>query len=81
MRLEAGMCLYGHDLDETVSPAEASLSWIIGKRRREEGGFNGEKVILEQLKDGSKKLRVGFIVDGPPARGMFISARPNIPLR
>lgn len=74
LRLEAGMCLYGHDLDETVTPVEASLSWIIGKPRRETGGFHGDKVILSQLKPKSKggkgveRRRVGIIVDGAPAR-------------
>lgn len=74
LRLEAGMCLYGHDLDETVTPVEASLSWIIGKDRKVEGGFHGDKVILSQLKPKSKggagveRRRVGLVVDGAPAR-------------
>lgn len=74
LRLEAGMCLYGHDLDETVTPVEASLAWIIGKPRRETGGFHGDKVILSQMKSKSKggtgveRRRVGIIVDGAPAR-------------
>lgn len=74
LRLEAGMCLYGHDLDDTTTPVEAGLSWIIGKRRRAEGGFNGAETILEQLKPKSKggkgveRRRVGFTVTGPPAR-------------
>lgn len=74
LRLEAGMCLYGHDLDETVTPVEASLSWIIGKPRKETGGFHGSEIILSQLKpkskggEGVERRRVGFIVDGAPAR-------------
>jgi len=74
LRLEAGMCLYGHDLDDSTTPVEAGLSWVIGKRRREEGGFNGAETILAQLKPKSKggkgveRRRVGFIVQGPPAR-------------
>ena len=74
LRLEAGMCLYGHDLDDTTTPVEAALSWIIPKERREKGGFHGDKVILSQLKPKSKggsgvsRRRVGIIVDGAPAR-------------
>ena len=40
MRLEAGLCLYGHDLSEEINPVEANLKWAIAKKRREEGGFN-----------------------------------------
>ena len=74
LRLEAGMCLYGHDLNETITPVEAGMSWIIGKRRRADGGFNGAKTILAQLTPKSKggtgveRRRVGLIVQGPPAR-------------
>ncbi|KAK9455444.1 aminomethyltransferase [Dipodascopsis uninucleata] len=68
LRLEAGMCLYGHDIDESTTPVEGSLSWVIGKRRREEGGFNGFSTIIEQLKNGVTRRRVGFFVSGPPAR-------------
>eukprot|EP01116_Phalansterium_solitarium_P020500 TRINITY_DN6079_c0_g1_i1.p2 TRINITY_DN6079_c0_g1~~TRINITY_DN6079_c0_g1_i1.p2 ORF type:complete len:407 (-),score=161.47 TRINITY_DN6079_c0_g1_i1:322-1542(-) len=68
LRLEAGLCLYGHDLNEDITPVEASLAWLIGKRRRAEGGFLGSDVILRQLKEGVSKKRVGFEVQGPPAR-------------
>ena len=73
LRLEAGMCLYGHDLDDTTTPVEAALSWIIGKDRRANGGFHGESVILQQLKKKSEgggvtRRRVGFTVEGAPAR-------------
>ncbi|CAG8480740.1 3498_t:CDS:2, partial [Ambispora leptoticha] len=68
LRLEAGLCLYGHDLDETTTPIEAGLSWTIGKRRKEEGGFLGADVILKQIHDGPKRRRVGMIVEGAPAR-------------
>lgn len=73
LRLEAGMCLYGHDLDDSTTPVEAGLSWIIGKDRRANGGFHGDSVILQQLKKkseggGVKRRRVGFIVEGSPAR-------------
>ena len=60
LRLEAGLCLYGHDIDETTTPVEASLSWAIGKRRREEGGFPGAEKILTQLKEGAPRRRVGI---------------------
>ena len=67
------MCLYGHDLDDTTTPVEAALSWIIGKDRRIEGGFHGDSVILQQLKKkseggGVSRRRVGLIVEGSPAR-------------
>lgn len=74
LRLEAGMCLYGHDLDDSTTPVEAGLSWIVGKDRRSEGGFNGADIILAQLKlkkdggTGVERRRVGLIVDGAPAR-------------
>ncbi|KAL6708394.1 Aminomethyltransferase, mitochondrial [Coniothyrium glycines] len=73
LRLEAGMCLYGHDLDDTTTPVEAGLSWIIGKDRRAKGGFHGDSVILQQLKKKSEgggvtRRRIGLIVEGSPAR-------------
>jgi len=68
LRLEAGMCLYGNDLDETTSPVEGSLLWVIGKRRRKEGGFLGFDKIKEQIKNKPSRKRVGLIINGPPAR-------------
>ncbi|GAU98299.1 hypothetical protein RvY_09463 [Ramazzottius varieornatus] len=68
LRLEAGLCLYGNDIDEDVSPVEAALSWTIGKRRRNEGGFPGSEVILGQLKNGVSMKRVGIVSSGAPAR-------------
>ncbi|KAF9785158.1 glycine cleavage system T protein [Thelephora terrestris] len=68
LRLEAGMCLYGQDLDEDISPVEAGLSWVIGKERKETGGFIGADLVLKHLKDGPPRRRVGFIVEGAPAR-------------
>ncbi|KDQ14916.1 hypothetical protein BOTBODRAFT_158951 [Botryobasidium botryosum FD-172 SS1] len=68
LRLEAGMCLYGHDLDEETSPVEAGLSWVIGKKRKEEGGFIGAEAVLAQLKQGPTRRRVGLVVEGAPAR-------------
>lgn len=70
LRLEAGLCLYGHDLTTDTTPVEGSLLWAIGKRRREEGGFPGDKIILAQIatKDYTKK-RVGILPTGrAPAR-------------
>jgi aminomethyltransferase len=69
LRLEAGLCLYGHDLDETTSPVEAGLVWSIGKRRRSEGGFIGAERVLRELKDGANRKRVGIRPEGRgPAR-------------
>ena len=69
LRLEAGLCLYGHDIDRTTSPVEAALAWSIQKRRREEGGFPGAERIRKELADGPSFLRVGILPDGrAPAR-------------
>lgn len=69
LRLEAGLCLYGHDIDETTTPIEADLAWTIGKRRRAEGGFPGAATILRQLTQGTRRRRVGIRPDGrAPAR-------------
>lgn len=68
LRLEAGMCLYGNDLDDTTSPMEAGLLWTIPKRRRAEGGFIGEESILQQIKQGVSRRRIGLVVKGAPAR-------------
>ena len=64
LRLEAGLCLYGNDLDETTTPVEADLAWTIGKRRREAADFPGAKIILDQLENGPQRLRVGIRADG-----------------
>src|SRR5712672_115372 len=69
LRLEAGLCLYGHDIDATTTPVEAGLAWTIGKRRRAEGGFPGAAIILRQLAEGPARKRVGIRPDGrAPAR-------------
>jgi len=69
LRLEAGLCLYGHDLDETITPVEADLLWLIPKKRRESGGFLGFEKIAQQIKQGPPKKRIGLHVEqGPPAR-------------
>ena len=64
LRLEAGLCLYGHDIDETTTPVEANLTWTIGKRRKMERGFPGDAVILEQLFEGATRRRVGIRPEG-----------------
>jgi aminomethyltransferase len=69
LRLEAGLCLYGSDIDTTTTPIEANLSWIISKRRKLEGGFPGDHKIIEQINTGAPKLRVGIKPEGrAPAR-------------
>jgi aminomethyltransferase len=69
LRLEAGLCLYGHDLDETTTPIEAGLDWAVGQRRRAEGGFPGAETILRQLALGPSRRRVGILPEGKaPAR-------------
>lgn len=73
LRLEAGMCLYGHDLSEDVGPIEAGLAWVVGKDRRASGDFVGAEHVLRTLKDGPRTRRVGLVIQGAPAReGMHI---------
>jgi aminomethyltransferase len=67
LRLEAGFCLYGHDITAETSPIEADLAWIIGKRRRENGGFLGEGRILKELNEGPLTRRVGLMPKGASA--------------
>jgi aminomethyltransferase len=68
LRLEAGLCLYGHDMNEQTSPIEAGITWSISKSRRagapNAGGFLGADIILKHMADGVSKKRVGFLVDG-----------------
>lgn len=68
LRLEAGLCLYGHDMDSTTSPVEASLLWAISKARRKEGerpgGFPGDNIILQQIPDNINKKRIAMTVEG-----------------
>ena len=69
LRLEAGLCLYGHDLTEETTPVEGNIAFVVGKRRREEGDFPGAEKILEQYRDGADKIRVGLRPEGrAPAR-------------
>lgn len=68
LRLEAGLPLYGHDLDETISPAEADLGFALSKRRREAADFPGAARILAERDGKLSRIRVGLIVEGAPAR-------------
>jgi aminomethyltransferase len=68
LRLEAGLPLYGHDLDQSVSPVEASLRFAVSKRRREAGDFPGAERIVREWTDGPTRVRIGLTVAGAPAR-------------
>lgn len=70
LRLEAGLCLYGNDIDSKTTPVEAGLLWTIAKRRRQEGNFPGSSIILKQIEEKPKKKRVGLVAleTGPAAR-------------
>lgn len=69
LRLEAGLCFYGHDLDEKTTPVSAGLLWAISKRRREEGGFPGADIIIAEIANKPKMKRVGILPEGrAPAR-------------
>jgi aminomethyltransferase len=82
LRLEAGLCLYGHDIDIGTSPVEAGLSWSIQKRRREEGGFPGAERVLAELRDGARRQRVGLRPEGrvPAREGAEIRAPDGAPI-
>jgi len=68
LRLEAGLCLYGHDMNQQTSPVEANLLWSISKSRRiggaKQGGFLGSAAVLKHIESGVEKKRVGFVVEG-----------------
>ncbi|XP_071960263.1 aminomethyltransferase, mitochondrial-like [Antedon mediterranea] len=68
LRLEAGLCLYGNDIDMTTTPIEATLAWTIAKRRRQEANFPGAEIVLKQLKEKPSRKRVGVMSNGAPAR-------------
>ena len=82
LRLEAGLCLYGHDIDETTTPIEAGLAWTIGKRRRAEGGFPGADTILRQIAEGPPRKRVGLTFEGrqPAREGAPLQTTDGTPL-
>ncbi|WP_294621345.1 glycine cleavage system aminomethyltransferase GcvT [uncultured Roseovarius sp.] len=83
LRLEGGLCLYGHDIDEGTTPVEAALSWAIQKVRRRggerAGGFPGADVILNQLENGAPRKRVGLLPEGraPMREGTEIYTGPE----
>ena len=64
LRLEAGLCLYGHELNQNINPIQANLKWAISKRRREEGGFKGWENIKKDLQHGVSKIRIGVKPSG-----------------
>jgi aminomethyltransferase len=73
LRLEAGLCLYGNDIDELTSPIEAGLTWVIGKRRKTDWAFPGGTVMRDQLDHGAPRHRVGIRPDGrAPARAQTL---------
>ena len=88
LRLEAGMCLYGHDIDTTTSPVEGNLGWAIQKARRaggsREGGFPGAARILRELAEGPARRRVGLKPEGraPMREGtqVFAAAESGAPI-
>tara|TARA_B100001063_G_scaffold156813_1_gene146264 strand:- start:147 stop:848 length:702 start_codon:yes stop_codon:yes gene_type:complete len=64
LRLEAGLCLYGHELDKNKTPVEANLKWAISKERVSKGNFIGSDIIIKQLNNGVNKIRVGIKPEG-----------------
>ncbi len=82
LRLEAGLCLYGHELDETVDPVEAAIAWSIQKRRRLEGGFPGAGRIQRALAEGPRRVRVGLRPEGraPAREGTEIVSADGAPI-
>jgi aminomethyltransferase len=78
LRLEAGLCLYGHDIDTSTTPVEAGLTWSIQKRRREEGGFPGADRIRREIAEKPARVRVGLRPEGrAPAREGTAIAAPD----
>merc|ERR1719181_1828904 len=66
LRLEAGLCLYGHELEEDISPIEGMLAWTISKRRKESLGFLGDHLVKKHMADGVTRKRCGFIAEKVP---------------
>jgi len=64
LRLEAGLCLYGHELDKDKTPIEANLKWAISKERISKGDFIGSDIIIKQLNNGVQRVRVGIKPEG-----------------
>ncbi|MCB5408532.1 glycine cleavage system aminomethyltransferase GcvT [Pseudogemmobacter faecipullorum] len=86
LRLEAGLCLYGNDMDETTSPVEAGLGWAIQKARRSggarEGGFPGAARILRELSEGTERQRVALRPEGraPMREGVGLYSTDGTPI-
>jgi aminomethyltransferase len=82
LRLEAGLCLHGHDIDTSTNPVEAGLAWSIQKRRRQEGGFPGADRIQRELAEGAQRRRVGLDLAGkaPAREGAEITAPDGRPI-
>lgn len=68
LRLEAGLCLYGHDMDTNRTPVEASLIWAMARSRRDRGDFPGAAVIARQIEEKTCQKRIGLRLEGAPAR-------------
>lgn len=84
LRLEAGLCLYGQDIDETTTPVEAALEWAIQPARRRgarAGGFPGAEIILGQMEAGASRRRVGLLPEGraPMREGVELFVDPEAP--
>ena len=78
LRLEAGLCLYGNDIDELTTPVEAGLAWAVAKRRRQARDFPGAVAICDQLAHGPTRLRVGIRPEGrAPARSDTAIVAPD----
>ena len=78
LRLEAGLCLYGNDIDETTSPIDAGLTWVISKRRKTHWDFLGGEAVKARLEEGPSRLRVGIRPDGrAPAREHTVIRAPD----
>jgi aminomethyltransferase len=82
LRLEAGLCLYGNDIDAETSPVEAGLAWSIGARRRHEGGFAGAARVLAELANGPSRRRVGLALEGriPARAGAPVLSAEGLPI-
>ena len=80
LRLEAGLCLYGHDISEETSPIDAALAWTISKRRKEQGGFLGFERVAKEIADGVVRKRCGFMAEGklPVREGAELSIEGKV---
>lgn len=83
LRLEGGLCLYGHDIDKETTPVEAALTWAIQKIRRDggarAGGFPGADKIFKQMAEGADRKRVGLLPEGraPMREGVLLFESPD----